>query len=680
MEKQIINKSFKDVSKVPVTGFEAAQFLSGTFADLIDVMDIAMWQLDRNYRVVGFNNKAKQIYGEDALGQFCYQAAAKLDMVCDNCPAQAVYEGKESGRSEHSRTSVSGEEIYIDHIATPIKNEHGEITGTLVLIIDITRYKKQEIELLQHRNHLEDMVENRTKELAESQERLHAFYEQTERSEKLYRSLLNSSADAIAVYNLAGEVQFLSPSFSDLLGWRLEDLQGGNIPCIPDSEKEPTEREIRRLIDTGEPLQNFQTKRLTRDGRLLDMYLSASRYDDSEGSPLGILVILKDVTEKKVMEKQLHQAQKMEGLATLSGGIAHDFNNLLTGVLGNVSLLLHDADLQTGQVEKLKNIESYVVRAANLTKQLLGLSKYGKYEVKPTDLNELIKDCSSLFGETNKDISINHRFEQEIWPAEVDRGQLEQVLLNLFVNARQAMPNGGGLSLETQNITLSSKDTMPYQLDPGRYIKIQVTDTGVGIRDEIKDKIFDPFFTTKQKEIGTGLGLASAYGIITNHAGIIDVSSRLGKGTTFTILLPASDRKIEVESPSRKVLHRGEETILLVDDEEMVSDVGKELLVTLGYKVITADSGDQAIELYRRKGDEIDLVILDMIMPGLSGSETFDQLKLIQPGIKTILTSGYSPDGKAADILGRGCGGFLQKPFNIIDLSNKVRNVLDEPY
>ncbi len=681
MDTVIINRSFAELNRTSDTNVETkdGSFLAGTFSDLIDGMDIAMWQLDCNYKVVGYNKKAKQIYGEDALGDFCYYAAAKRDTVCDICPVRAVYEGKESGRSEHKRIDTSGNDIYIDHIATPIKNDDGEVTGALVLIIDITHLKTQEEELLQHRNHLEEMVIDRTKDLEESQEKFRALYEQTDRSEKLYRSLLSSSADAIVVYNLEGEAQFLSPSFSKLFGWNLDELKGNTIPFVLDSERKRTGREISRLLDTGEPTQNFQTKRLTKDGRLLDVYISASRYDDHEDNPLGILVILKDITEKIEMEKKMHQVQKMEALATLSGGIAHDFNNLLTGVLGNASLLLLDNQLEDRHIEKLKNIERYVERAASLTKQLLGLSKYGKYEVKPTNINKLILACSTLFAETKKEITITRLLGNGIWPVEVDRGQFEQVLLNLFVNAGQAMPRGGEIFLETRNTVLDSQEVRPFQLSPGKYIQIKCTDTGVGIDDAIKEKIFDPFFTTKQKEMGTGLGLASAYGIVTNHDGFINVSSKLGEGTTFTIFLPASNQEVESELATGHILSRGEETILLVDDEEMVSVIGKQLLELLGYKVIVAGSGNQALELFERRKDEIDMVILDMIMPGMSGSDTFDQLKRLNPSIKTILSSGYSPNGQAAEILARGCGGFLQKPFSISDLSAKVRKILDAP-
>ncbi len=659
---------------------ESRNRLAGTFSELIDVMDIAMWQLDRDYRVVGYNQKAKEIYGEEALGDFCYHAAARLDEVCSVCPAREVYEGKASGRSEHKRTDVKGREIYIDHIATPIKDEAGNTTGSLVLIIDITRAKTQEIELLTHRNNLEKMVAERTRELEESEARYRDLYEQASRSEKLYRSLLNSSADAIVIYNLEGEVQYLSPSFTELFGWSLGELKGQQIPFVPESEKESSIIEIRRVLETGEPSRNFQTKRLTRDGRLLDIYISASQYDDNQGKPIGILVILKDVTDAKAMELQLHRAQKIEALGTLAGGIAHDFNNLLMGIQGNASLLLLDCKEQHQGTsrEKLKNIEEYVLRGEYLTKQLLGLSKGGKYEVKPTDINELIQSCSRMFGETRKEITINRHFGEDIWPVEVDRGQLEQVMLNLFVNAAQAMPGGGTLFLETQNVALDSQIVSPHKLMPGNYVEISVKDTGVGIADSVKDNIFDPFFTTKEKDRGTGLGLASAYGIISNHAGYINVESQVGQGTTFTIYLPASYKQtVASDKASAPGLRKGDETILLVDDEEMVTDVGKQLLERLGYTVKTVGSGREALGVFGREKATIDLVILDMIMPGLSGSETFNRIRALDPEVKTLLSSGYSLNGQATDILKRGCSGFIQKPFNINELSQKIRDILD---
>jgi len=259
----------------------------------------------------------------------------------------------------------------------------------------------------------------------------------------------------------------------------------------------------------------------------------------------------------------------------------------------------------------------------------------------------------------------------------VDRRQIEQVLLNIYVNAWQAMPGGGELYLQTKNIVIDDNYVKPYQMKSGRYVKISITDTGVGMDDATQKKIFDPFFTTKEIGRGTGLGLASAYGIIKNHDGIISVYSEKSKGTTFNIFLPTSEKKIVKEKELSKALLKGSETVLLVDDEQMVLDVGKPMLENLGYEVIVAKSGQAAIDFYQERRDQIDIVILDMIMPDINGGDTYNRLKEINPEIKVLLSSGYSINGQAQEILNRGCNGFIQKPFNLKDLSQKVRDILD---
>ncbi len=651
--------------------------LGTTFFNLIDVMDIAMWELDMNYRVVGYNRKAEQIYGKDAIGDYCYYIAAKRDTVCDVCPARMIYDGQDSGRSQHERVDVSGKKIFIDHIATPIRDSDGNLTGVLVLIIDITRQKLLEEEIRQHRNKLEEMVSERTQELTKSQERYRTLYKQSTRSEALYRSLFNSSADAVVIYDLEGKVQLLSPSFSEIFGWTIGELEGKRIPFVPEPEKEATMVEIHRVIETGGPSRNFPTRRFTKDGRLLDIYISASKFDDHVGNPAGMLVILRDITQTKEMERQLHHAHRMEAIGTLAGGIAHDFNNLLMGIQGNASLLRHELVDADEHQEKLGKITQYVRRGSDLTKQLLGLAKGGKYEVIVTDINALLHSSSEMFGRTKKEVSIHRNYQKGVWPVEVDRGQIEQVLLNIFVNAWQAMPTGGDLFIETQNMTLDERKARQHNLSSGRYVVISIADTGKGIDKVIQDRIFDPFFTTKEKERGTGLGLASAYGIISNHNGIIFLESELGKGSTFYIYLPASAKPIETETVHADHSVGGNETILLVDDEEMVVDVGIQMLEMLGYKVICAFSGKQAVEIYQKEDHDIDMVILDMVMPGLGGSETFNQLKTINPNIKVLLSSGYSLNGLAAEIMRQGCSGFLQKPFDLNDISRKVRQIIE---
>jgi CheY-like chemotaxis protein len=260
---------------------------------------------------------------------------------------------------------------------------------------------------------------------------------------------------------------------------------------------------------------------------------------------------------------------------------------------------------------------------------------------------------------------------------EVDQGQIEQVMLNLYVNAGQAMPGGGELFLRTENVFLDDDYVKALHARPGHYVKISVEDNGVGMDEATRRRIFEPFFTTKEMGRGTGLGLASVYGIIKNHFGIIDVHSIKGEGTTFEIFLPASEKKVIRERTASEGMSQGHETVLLVDDEDMILDVGSQMLEKLGYRVITAHSGNQTLETYKKNQDRIDAVILDIIMPEMGGAETFDKLKALNPDVRVLLSSGYSIHGHATDILNRGCTGFIQKPFKIEDLSQKLREVFD---
>jgi CheY-like chemotaxis protein len=351
------------------------------------------------------------------------------------------------------------------------------------------------------------------------------------------------------------------------------------------------------------------------------------------------------------------------------------------GIQGNASLLLFDRDMAHPDFEQLKSIEKYVLQGADLTNQLLGFARGGKYEVEVVNLNEVLKRENRMFTRTKKEIVIHEQYERDLWPVKVSKGQIEQVLLNLYVNAWQAMPGGGDLYVQTNNILLDQNFIRPFQVTPGKYVKISIIDTGSGMDQATLQRIFEPFFTTKNMGRGIGLGLSSVYGIIKNHGGFIDVYSEKGKGTSFYIYLPANDEQNlfqnkEIE-PKDKIIH-GTESILLVDDEDMIVDVSRQMLEKLGYTVLTAGSGREAIEIYQKHLGEISMVIVDMVMPDLNGGETYDELKKIDPEIKVLLASGYSIDGQAHDILDRGCNGFIQNPFNIVGLSHKIRKILNQ--
>ena len=389
------------------------------------------------------------------------------------------------------------------------------------------------------------------------------------------------------------------------------------------------------------------------------------------------LQVATDITEFKQMEKLLRQAHKMEAIGTLAGGIAHDFNNLLMGIHGRASLLSAELGASHPQIEHSKAIEDYVKSAAALTKQLLGFARGGKYNVEPLSINELLLKTADMFGRTHKEIRIHKKFHPASAVIEGDKQQIEQLLLNLYINAWQAMPKGGTIYLEAALIVLNEIECKSLNIEPGRYCKISVTDTGIGMDKVTLEKIFDPFFTTKEKERGTGLGLASAYGIVKNHDGMIKVSSEPGHGTKFEIYLPISDRKIRRKNRVEQGLAKGAECILLVDDEEMILEVGKAMLENLGYNTMTVDSGEQAVDTIQKKGDQIDLVLLDMIMPEMDGGKAFDTIRKIKPDIPVILSSGYAINGQAGEIMRRGCNGFIQKPFNLSELSNIIRKILD---
>ena len=427
-------------------------------------------------------------------------------------------------------------------------------------------------------------------------------------SEEKYRTILESIEDAYFEVDIHGNLTFFNDSLCKALGYSRDELTGMNNRQYTDEENVKKVYQIfNRVYTTGRPDKGFDWELTRKDGSRIYVEASVSLRKDSEGQPIGFRGIARDISERRQaeqdkarLEAQLQQAQKMEAIGTLAGGIAHDFNNLLMAIQGRTSIMRMSKDSSHPDFEHLKGVEDHVKSAADLTRQLLGFARGGKYEVRPVDLNELIEKQNRMFGRTKKEIVINGKYEENLWSVEIDRGQIEQVLLNLFVNAWQAMPGGGDLYLSTENVTLDKSYVKPFSIEHGRYVKISVTDTGTGMDKATQKKIFDPFFTTKEMGRGTGLGLASSYGIIKNHGGFINVYSEKGHGTTFNIYLPASESLvIEDKKPSGDLL-KGSETVLFIDDEDIIIEVAEEMLKELGYKVLIARGGKEAIEIYEK--------------------------------------------------------------------------------
>jgi len=502
-------------------------------------------------------------------------------------------------------------------------------------------------------------------------------------SEEKYRTIIESIEDDYFETDLKGTITFINKP-CDWTGRKREELLGMNFReyTVPEMAAKATAA-FSQIYREGKPARITDYQVLHKNGRICHLEMSVSLIRDAYGNPVGFRGISRDVSdrvkmevERKKLTEQLYQAQKMEAIGTLAGGIAHDFNNLLMGVQGYASIMLLEVDAAHPYFDQLKAIQTLVQSGASLTKQLLGFARAGRYEVVVTDINDLTSKSVNLFSRTKKEISIYEKYADNLRSVEVDRGQIEQVLLNLFVNAWQAMPGGGSIYLETENVIFDQASADLYDLTPGAYVKIAITDTGVGMDEKTRQRIFDPFFTTKEMGRGTGLGLASAYGIIKGHGGMITVYSEKGLGTTFHIYLPASEKQVHADIVPESELTGGHETILLVDDEEIITEVASRLLSELGYTILTAGSGEKALEIYAKRQADIQLVILDMIMPGMSGGETFDHLKAINPEIRTILSSGYSLDGKAQAIMKKGVRVFLQKPYRLNELAQKIREAL----
>jgi two-component system, cell cycle sensor histidine kinase and response regulator CckA len=516
--------------------------------------------------------------------------------------------------------------------------------------------------------------------LWESEKRFRQLYQESTQREQQYESLLNSTPDAVAIYDIDGRASYINPAFTTIFGFTMEDIQGMKIPFVPEGEKGAMRAGLDQVL-SGKPISAFETKRFTKEGRLLDITLSSSCYPDHEGNPAGIVVILRDVTAAKQMEKQLLHAQKMEAVGTLAGGVAHDFNNLLQAVHGYTELLLLDMRDKDRGFRELREIKRAAQRGSDLTRQLLTFSRKVESQLRPIDINRRVAQITRLFEHTiPRMIAIELRLQEDVRTINADPNQIEQSLINLVVNAKDAMPEGGKLVIATRNVTLDDDYCRLYpEACPGDHVLLSVCDTGHGMGKETVKHIFDPFYTTKEVGKGTGLGLSTVYGIVKNHGGHITCSSEPGEGTVFSIFLPAlasseEEIKIHIQASPRG----GTETILFVDDEELIRDMASQMLTGVGYKVLVAENGESALDMFHRKSQTIDLVVLDLIMPGMGGNRCLEGLIEMDPSVRVITSTGYSADELSLRSIHGACKAFLRKPYDFNTLLEAVRNVLDQ--
>ncbi|OGV53955.1 MAG: hypothetical protein A2X45_21535 [Lentisphaerae bacterium GWF2_50_93] len=550
---------------------------------------------------------------------------------------------------EYRFRTPSGKSTTMLGLAAEMRDENGNITGYVGTNIDITERKRAEESLY--------------------------------RSEQEYRTLADNLPDVIARFDRQFRHVYVNRHIESVTKLHVSDFIGRTNRDLkmPEDLVSLWEQSIRRVFDTGQIARiEFDVPStsgiMSFESRLVPEF-------SSDGTVKSVMSIARDITERKHLEERLRQSEKMEAIGQLAGGIAHDFNNQLAGIMGYAEMLvarLDDKNLR----EYAENIFRASRRAADLTRNMLAFSRKGKYLTVPVNVHTLIEEVISILTHSiDKKIEIKRKLSASPAMINGDPTQLQNALLNLAINARDAISGQGEIIFITENISMNEvfdnedvKNTIK-----GPYMKICVSDNGVGMDKDTINHIFEPFYTTKDIGKGTGMGLASVYGTVKNHNGVVKVDSKPGKGSVFSLYFPVLEDAVaneEVKSESVKNLHGLR--ILLVEDEQIVSDMVASMLRSLGHKVIACYDGIEAVEFYRKSSKSIDIVILDMVMPKMSGKEAFITLKDINPGIRVILSSGYSIDGDAQSIIDAGAKAFIQKPFNMKDLSKCIEDALSE--
>ncbi|HEY6729353.1 MAG TPA: response regulator [Polyangiaceae bacterium] len=495
---------------------------------------------------------------------------------------------------------------------------------------------------------------------------------------KLTNFTVEHLADAAYWVIEDASIVYVNQAAAHMLGYSREELMSMSITQVnadvPASAWPGLWSQLKQ-----ERRRTFETRHLAKDGNKIPVEVSANLMvlDGMEFS----CAFARDIRERKELELRLRQGEKMEAIGQLAGGIAHDFNNQLMGIMGYADLLSREVADDPNLAELVHNILLAVTRSAELTAQLLAFSRKGKYLSEPVDLHQIVREVASILAHSiDKRIQVQHELEA-VRPHTIgDRSQLQSAVLNLALNARDAMPNGGTLLFTSENVELdgSFQSELGFPVGPGSYVKLSVTDSGTGMTPEVQRRMFEPFFTTKAKGKGTGLGLAAVYGTVKNHRGAIRIHSKPDMGSRLELFLPVGTETFESQRRRKgdDLRARQSAKIMVVEDEPQLRDVARRMLESLGYTVTTFESGDQAVRYFKTEHANVDLVILDMVMPVMSGRETFRLLREIAPNVKALLASGYSLDGDAQAILDDGVLGFIQKPYGRKALDELLRKAL----
>lgn len=525
-----------------------------------------------------------------------------------------------------------------------------------------------------------------TIELKEEIEERKKTEEELREAQERYQALFNSKTNLVFVMDAAGNFIDANASALELSGYAKEDIPNLNYLQLihPDQDVEVIANTMTELLETGTQIEPLEVKLKSKNGKTIYLQTGGTLIPGKD----EIIGVARDITDQKTaeearqtLEKQLLHSQKMEAIGTLAGGIAHDFNNSLQAILGFIQILLFNKKKDPADTDKLRKIEAAALRASELTRQLLTFSRKIESKLRPVDLSQEVKQVKKLLKRTiPKMINIELHLQKNINSINADPAQIEQVLMNLCINASDAMPQGGNLTIKTENVVFD-KEYCRIHLEavPGDYVMLSVSDNGIGIDKATLEFIFDPFFTTKDPSKGTGLGLAMVYGIVKNHQGHINCYSEPGQGTIFRIYFPVLQenhiRRPEIQEKSE--IKGGTETILLIDDEDPIRELAKEILGNFGYSVFEAADGENALEIYKEKKKHISLIILDLIMPGMGGKKCLDEILEINPSQKVIISTGYSVNGSMQELLKKGAKGYIKKPYEMRPMLAAVREVLD---